>query len=77
MGPDRKITDYSRVQVDRTAELDAWSEVLLALGVRVPGYGYVNNHFSGHSPANVRMLQSRLGQVPKDPAQLGAQLGLF
>jgi uncharacterized protein YecE (DUF72 family) len=77
MGPDRKITDYSRVQVDRTAELDAWADVLPALGVRVPVYGYVNNHFSGHSPANVRMLQSRLGQVPKDPAQLGEQLGLF
>ena len=77
MGPDRSITDYSHIQVDRTAELDAWAEVLPALAVRVPVYGFVNNHFSGHSPANVRMLQSRLGQTPKDPAQLADQLGLF
>jgi uncharacterized protein YecE (DUF72 family) len=77
MGPDRSITDYSRVQVDRSAELDAWLEVLPALGVRVPVYGYVNNHFSGHSPANVRTLQARLGQQPMDPAKLGEQLGLF
>jgi uncharacterized protein YecE (DUF72 family) len=77
MGPDRAITDYSHVQVDRTAELESWAAVLPALGVRVPVYGYVNNHFTGHSPANVRWLQSQLGQVPKDPAQLGVQLGLF
>lgn len=51
--------------------------MLPALSVRVPVYGYVNNHFSGHSPANVRWLQAALGQVPTDPAQLGEQLGLF
>jgi len=77
MGPDRAITDYSHVQIDRTAELESWAEVLPALAVRVPVYGYVNNHFTGHSPSNVRWLQSKLGQVPKDPAQLGEQLGLF
>lgn len=77
MGPDRSITDYSRVQVDRTSELDEWLKVLPALAVQVPVYGYVNNHFSGHSPENVRLLQQRLGQVPKDPAQLSEQIGLF
>jgi uncharacterized protein YecE (DUF72 family) len=77
MGPDRAITDYSHVQVDRTSELESWASVLPALAVRVPVYGYVNNHFTGHSPSNVRWLQSKLGQVPKDPAQLVEQLGLF
>jgi len=77
MGPDRSITDFSRVVVDRTAELEVWAELLPALAVKVPVYGYVNNHFSGHSPENVRMLQRKLGQVPKDPAQLREQLGLF
>lgn len=77
MGPDRSITDYSHVQVDRAAELGAWLEVLPALAVQVPVYGYVNNHFSGHSPENVRLLQKQLGQAPKDPAQLDAQIGLF
>lgn len=77
MGPDRSLTDYSRVQVDRTAELEAWAAILPSLAKSVQVYGYVNNHFSGHSPANLRWLQSKLGQVPKDPAQLGEQLGLF
>lgn len=77
MGPDRSITDYSRLQFDRTTELESWAAVLPALAVRVPVYGYVNNHFAGHSPASVRMLQTMLGQIPKDPARLGDQLGLF
>ena len=77
MGSDRSITDYSQVQIDRTAEIESWAAVLPSLSKSVKVYGYVNNHFSGHSPANVRALQRELGQVPKDPAQLTEQLGLF
>ncbi len=77
MGPDRSIVDYSHVQVDRTAEIESWAAILPSLAESVKVYGYVNNHFSGHSPANIRELQRKLGQVPKDPAQLGEQLGLF
>ncbi|MEY4010207.1 MAG: hypothetical protein RLZZ93_899, partial [Actinomycetota bacterium] len=29
-------------------------------------FGYVNNHFAGHSPASLRMLQTALGQIPQD-----------
>ena len=77
MGPDRSITDFSRVQVDRTAEIEAWAEVLPLLATKVKVYTYVNNHFAGHSPATIRALQTKLGQVPVDPAQLNVQLGLF
>ena len=78
MGPNRDITDFSRLQVDRTAELERWAQTLPALLSKVVTvYGYVNNHFAGHSPANVRMLQTMLGQVSVDPAQLGEQLGFF
>ena len=77
MGPDRSITDYSRLQMDRTAELEAWAQVLPVLATKVKVYGYVNNHYAGHSPANVRMLQAMLGQVPKDPASMADQLRLF
>jgi uncharacterized protein YecE (DUF72 family) len=78
MGPDRSLVDYSRVQVDRTRELDAWAEALRALagGVREV-WGYVNNHFAGHSPASVRDLQHRLGQRPVAPEALGDQLTLL
>ena len=78
MGPDRNIVDYSRLQVDRTKEIEAWAKVLPGLSTKVRAvYGYVNNHFAGHSPASVRMLQATLGQATVDPWQLGDQLALF
>ena len=40
-------------------------------------YGYVNNHFAGHSPASVRDLQRMLGQRPVMPDELGEQMTLF
>ncbi|MGQ0767548.1 MAG: DUF72 domain-containing protein [Gemmatimonadota bacterium] len=78
MGPDRDIVDYSRTQVDRTAELDAWAAVLVSLARTVSVvYGYANNHFAGHSPATIRDLQQRLGHPVARPETLGDQLLLF
>ena len=78
LGPNRDIVDYSRTQVDRTAELESWARVLPALSAKVHSmYGYVNNHFAGHSPSTVRQLQEMLGLPVVDPARLGDQLTLF
>lgn len=78
MGPDRSIVDYSRVQVDRLHELEMWSGVILPLAEKGRTiYGYVNNHFAGHSPASVRDLQRLLRQTPVEPEQLGEQMSLF
>ena len=78
MGPDRAIVDYSRLQVDRTRELELWSGVIWPLAEKGRYvYGYVNNHFAGHSPASARELQRLLRQSPVDPATLGEQLTLF
>jgi len=78
MGPNRDIVDYSRVQVDRTRELESWAALLPQLLSRVKTvYGYVNNHFSGHGPSTLRDFQGRLGLSPVDPSQLGEQLSLF
>ena len=78
MGPDRDIVDYSRIQVDRTKELDAWARIMSILAPNVSyTYTYVNNHFAGHSPATIRMLQGILGLPTVDPARLGEQLTLF
>lgn len=78
MGPNRDIIDYSRVQADRSYELDLWTETIGELSSKVQAiYGYVANTFSGHSPATVRDLQERLGQTPVDPALLGEQMSLF
>lgn len=78
MGPDRSIVDYSRIQVDRTRELEAWSQALWGLTQRVKvAYGYVNNHFAGHSPQSARELQRLLGQRAVEPETLGEQMSLF
>ena len=78
MGPNRDLVDYSRIQVDRARELEAWSHALFGLTRRGSDvYGYVNNHFAGHSPASVRDLQRLVGQSPVDPDRLGEQMTLF
>lgn len=78
MGKDRAITDYSHLQVDRSAELDAWAAMLPVLQGQVREvYGYVNNHFAGHAPASVRMLQQRLGLTVVDPSSIAEQPSLF
>jgi uncharacterized protein YecE (DUF72 family) len=78
MGPDRAITDYSHVQVDRSAELDAWAAMIPTLLSQVRTvYGYANNHFAGHGPATVRMLQERLRIPTVDPRSIGEQSTLF
>ena len=77
MGPNRDITDYSHLQFDRTAEIAEWAEVLRKAALTTDLFGYFNNHFAGHSPANAREMQSRLGQRPVDPATLGEQISLF
>jgi uncharacterized protein YecE (DUF72 family) len=78
MGPNRDLIDYSRVQVDRSRELESWAAVIKGLARRVRTvYGYVNNHFAGHSPASARELQRLLHQRPVEPDQLGEQMSLF
>ena len=77
MGPDREITDYSRLQFDRSEEINAWAEVLKRVANTIDVYGFFNNHFAGHSPANAREMQRLLGQEPVEPGTLGAQRMLF
>jgi len=78
MGPNRDLTDFSHVQVSRADEMEDWLGVLrrsLELGIDV--YGYVNNHYEGHSPASAREFQRRLGIRPVDPKEIGEQISLF
>jgi hypothetical protein len=78
MGPNRDLTDFSHVQVDRSGEISAWSTVLrgvLARGIDI--FGYANNHFAGHSPASARDIQRTLGATVVDPSEIGEQISLF
>jgi uncharacterized protein YecE (DUF72 family) len=78
MGPNRDLVDYSRVQVDRTREIEAWTEAILDAANEVKSvFGYVANTFTGHSPATARDIQRRFGQQPVDPEALGEQLSFF
>lgn len=78
MGPNRDLVDYSRIQRDRTSELEKWAGAIRTLSRSVSAvYGYVNNHFAGHSPASARQLQRLLGQHPVEPDELGEQISLF
>ena len=78
MGPNRDLTDFSHVQVDRTPETATWAEALRRLAGRGVGvFGYFNNHFAGHSPASARALQHLVGQTPVEPGQIGDQISLF
>ncbi|HEV2719327.1 MAG TPA: DUF72 domain-containing protein [Thermoanaerobaculia bacterium] len=77
MGPDREITDYSHIQFDRSAEMEAWAEALRLAAHTKEIFGFFNNHFAGHSPANAREMQRLLGQTPVEPASLRVQRSLF
>ncbi len=78
MGPNRDIVDYSRVQADRTREVELWRNALISLAASVTMvYAYVNNHFAGHGPASARAIQRAVGQTPVAPETIGEQLLLF
>jgi len=78
MGADRSLVDYSRIQIDRTRDLESWASLLWPIGEQGRDvYGYVNNHFAGHSPATARELQRLFHQTPVEPEKLGEQMSLF
>ena len=78
MGPDRRITDFSKPQVDREKDLAAWAAAFEALPERVKTvYGYFNNQFQGHSPHSAREMQRLIGQQPMEPVALRTQPELW
>jgi len=78
MGIDQSIVDYSRIQIDRTRDLESWMSVLWPYAEQGrEAFVYVNNHFAGHSPASAREMQRLLGQHAVEPEHLGEQMSLF
>lgn len=68
LGDRRKIQRMHAVQIDRSRDLDAWAEKLDEIARDTERiYGFANNHYSGHSPADVRYLLHRLGIPEKSP----------
>lgn len=78
IGAQRRLVDYSRVQIDRDYDLMLWARAMETAASRVRAiYGYVNNQYQGHSPHTVRSLQRLLGQEPTEPELLQEQVELF
>ena len=78
MGPDREITDHSRVQVDRSREMESWAQVMLRAADQGRAvYAYSSNFYAGHAPQTARDAQAAVGQQPVAPDTLGTQMSLF
>ena len=78
MGQDQNIVDYSRTQIDRTREIEQWTNLLWPYAEQGrESFVYVNNHFAGHSPSSAREIQRLAGQSSVEPEQLGEQMSLF
>jgi uncharacterized protein YecE (DUF72 family) len=60
---------WGQTVVDKSREVDEWTEVNRTLQKRVLVYTFVNNHFAGHAPATVRELKTRLGLEVKSAPQ--------
>jgi uncharacterized protein YecE (DUF72 family) len=71
LGNRKQIEHMDSVQIDRHQDLEAWAAKLEEEANRVQRiYGFVNNHYSGHSPSDVRYLRRRLGMpepLPPEP----------
>jgi uncharacterized protein YecE (DUF72 family) len=78
LGSRPHVAAYTHVQVDRSAQIAAWSVVLEQLRRQVREiFGYFNNHYEGHSPASARRLLRDLGEPVVEPDALDPQLSLF
>jgi uncharacterized protein YecE (DUF72 family) len=78
LGQDRRLTDFSRAQLDRDDDLKVWSEIVATLQHRVSTvYGYFSNNYQGHAPHSTRQLQELLGQGVVQPEDLQEQEELF
>ena len=77
LGP-RELTDFSRIQIDRSRETTQWAELFSTLDRQVSViFGYFNNHYQGHSPASCNEFKRVLGLPSVSPDELVIQPSLF
>ena len=79
LGRRKDVEVFDRIQIDRTEELEMWSNRVQAFieeGLDI--YGYFNNHFAGHSPASARQFAEMLGHElgPAGGGAPGGQMAL-
>jgi uncharacterized protein YecE (DUF72 family) len=77
LGPDQGIVDYSRIQIDRGRELEAWTSLLWPTRNRTGGVRVCQQSLR-RSLAGVSPRDQRLSANPRSsPKYLGEQLSLF
>ena len=77
IGDHDAFTRFDAVQRSREDEIAWWEKALRAAAPRLKRvFGYVNNHYQGHSPATVRSLYAALGVAHERPARV-QQTSLF
>jgi uncharacterized protein YecE (DUF72 family) len=61
LGNRRDVTKLDRVQIDRHDDIHEWGQRLDEIAQKLQRiYGFMNNHYAGHSPASVRQLKAEL-----------------
>ena len=74
----RDLTDFSRIQIERTHELGQWASAFEQLKSTVQVvFGYFNNHYQGHSPASCNQFKRMIGLKAVEPESLFEQPSLF
>jgi uncharacterized protein YecE (DUF72 family) len=77
IGSHDAFTRFDTVQQSRESEIAWWEKALRAAAPRLKRvFGYVNNHYQGHSPATVRSLYAALGLAHERPVRV-QQTSLF
>ncbi len=72
------VKRLNRIQIDRSADLQDWARQLDRIARHVQRiYGFMNNHYAGHSPASLRDLQECLGIPTVQPSQVWGTPALF
>ena len=74
LGRRSDVRRLNRVVIDRSDDFDHWSQELDRISARLQRiYGYVNNHYAGHSPASVNEIRSRMRLAVVEPQSLWRQ----
>lgn len=77
LGP-QEMTNYSRIQIQREAEVALWQQLFARLQPDTRAiFGYFNNHYQGHSPGSAQHFKQLLGLPVVLPATLEQQPSLF
>jgi len=63
---EKQTKSWDKIIVDRKPELQAWCKAFKPVILSsIPVYGYFNNHYAGHAPASIRMLEQIWDQQEK------------